>query len=408
MTIPTQADKATTTHREQTAPKFELPPLPTYEPSELAEIEKANEKEASKKASLAKFKSYLLDFNSPPPAQVPCWQFEGKPIGTMGNFMMLKGQQGTRKTFFLSGIVGAWLAKDTRLNWQATPPTGKEAVLWIDTEQSNDDAYTVMKRACITANRQQATHPANLRFAALRERGASERLELISTVLEHDLHNTGLVVIDGLSDLLATSPNDEIASNALIQSLMEWSAKYSVFIIAVLHENIGAIDNKKGRGHLGSEAERKAQLVASVAIDAENKELSNVTFTKVRKSMPPNPYGFWIDADGLPQLDDAQTPAPFTPRENKKPSRIEMIDESTHQDWIIKAMPDMTKEHSKGKLKSALQSEMKSVLGTVTGAEMDKAIDIYLNEGWILNLAEKTTQGASWKLIRVIERESEK
>ena len=393
-----KADKATPSEQEQTAPKFVLPP----------EITTLSEQEISKNESLEKFKSYLLDFTNPPPAQVPCWQYEGAPLATMGNFMMLKGQQGTRKTFFLSGIVGAWLAKDTRLGWQATPPAGKDGVLWIDTEQSADDAHTVMKRACVTANRNQATHPAHLRFAALREKSASERFQLVSTVLEHDLQNAGLVVIDGLSDLLATSPNDEIASNALIQSLMTWSAKHDIFIIAVLHENIGASENKKGRGHLGSEAERKAQLVASVSIDAENKNLSNVNFTKVRKSQAPDQYGFWIDSEGLPQLDDTATPAPFAPREKLKPSRIEMIDESTHQKWIVQAMPDITKEHSKRQLKSVLQSEMQSVLGTVTVREIDTAIEMYINEGWITNIAEKNSRGSSFKLVRAFEYESEK
>ena len=87
---------------------------------------------------------------------------------------------------------------------------------------------------------------------ALRTLGFKQRIEFIEFCLKNK-KRTGLVIIDGIADLVSDVNNLE-ESNKVVQKLMEWSANYNIHIITVIHSNFGS---DKPTGHLGSFLEKK-------------------------------------------------------------------------------------------------------------------------------------------------------
>ena len=70
-----------------------------------------------------------------------------------------------------------------------------------------------------------------------------------------DGENIGLVVIDGMADLVSDVNNIE-ESNKATQKIMEWSARLNCHIVTVIHSNFGS---DKPTGHLGSSFLKRKQ-----------------------------------------------------------------------------------------------------------------------------------------------------
>jgi hypothetical protein len=138
--------------------------------------------------------------------------------------------------------------------------------------------------------------PNNLSTYGLRKSSPSERLKLV----EHAIENTpklGFVVIDGIRDLI-TSINDEAESTNMASKLLEWTERYNIHIVVILHENPGS---DKARGHIGTELTNKAETVITVQIDKYDDDVSIVSAGFCRnKSF--KPFAFKITDDGLPKI----------------------------------------------------------------------------------------------------------
>jgi hypothetical protein len=114
--------------------------------------------------------------------------------------------------------------------------------------------------------------PNKLKTYGLRKESPSERLKLV----EHAIENTpklGVVVIDGIRDLI-TSINDEAESTNMASKLLEWTERYNIHIVVILHENPGS---DKARGHIGTELTNKAETVITVQIDKYDDDVSIVS-----------------------------------------------------------------------------------------------------------------------------------
>lgn len=70
----------------------------------------------------------------------------GVPIGTLGNFSASIGKAKSKKTFNVSAIVAAALSGKEVLNYTTDFPKGKNRILYIDTEQSQNHCMIVMHR----------------------------------------------------------------------------------------------------------------------------------------------------------------------------------------------------------------------------------------------------------------------
>jgi hypothetical protein len=213
-------------------------------------------------------------------------------LGTLGDFSLVIGKAKSRKSFFCSIIAAVALGVNIVLGrLKSHLPEDKRNVLYFDTEQSKYYVQKAMQRICKLADME---NPGNLFGYGLRTLDPRERLEIIETLIS-ETPNLGLVVIDGIKDLI-TSINDEEQSTMIASKLLKWSEVYNIHIVCVLHQNKG---DDKARGHIGTELQNKAQTVLSVTKDSEDKNYSIVSAEFCRDKEPED-FVFEIDQEGIP------------------------------------------------------------------------------------------------------------
>lgn len=215
-------------------------------------------------------------------------------LGTHGNFSLVKGKAKSKKSFFINMAVSAAVGEGILQNKLRGPLKEKlNQVLYFDTEQSKYHVQMAVKRICRQID---VDIPNNFNTYGLRKSSPNERLKLV----EHAIENTpklGFVVIDGIRDLI-TSINDEAESTNMASKLLEWTERYNIHIVVILHENPGS---DKARGHIGTELTNKAETVITVQIDKYDDDVSIVSAGFCRnKSF--KPFAFKITDDGLPKI----------------------------------------------------------------------------------------------------------
>ena len=215
-------------------------------------------------------------------------------LGTHGNFSLVKGKAKSKKSFFINMAVSAAVGEGILQNKLRGPLKKKlNQVLYFDTEQSKYHVQMAIKRICRQID---VDIPNNLNTYGLRKSSPSERLKLVEHAIENTA-NLGFVVIDGIRDLI-TSINDEAESTNMASKLLEWTERYNIHIVVILHENPGS---DKARGHIGTELTNKAETVITVQIDKYDDDVSIVSAGFCRnKSF--KPFAFKITDDGLPKI----------------------------------------------------------------------------------------------------------
>ncbi len=130
---------------------------------------------------------------------------------------------------------------------------------------------------------------------ALRTINYKTRLKFIEWTLEQNKGNNGLVIIDGIADLVSDVNNLE-ESNLCTQKLMEWSARYDCHIITVIHSNYGS---DKATGHLGSFLYKKCET--AIALEPNTVHKDNITVNcKLSRGYSFESFDFSVNKYGLP------------------------------------------------------------------------------------------------------------
>ncbi|MGZ4160891.1 MAG: hypothetical protein ACXVNF_08880, partial [Neobacillus sp.] len=234
------------------------------------------------------------------------------------------------------------------------PPPGKEKVLLFDTEQSRYHLQKIVKRVAKLAN---ISEPGNLTTYGLRAYPPAERLEMIEFQI-YNTPNLGIVVIDGIRDLIS-SINDEEQSTMISSKLLKWSQELEIHIIVVLHMNKG--DNN-ARGHLGTELQNKAESVFTVTKSESDKNIIVVEATSTR-GIEPEPIAFTIDQYGNPSiLNDWSKETSKTAQKPQKTSPWEVAVE-THM-VILRPLFKKKKSFTSREFLDALSMELKRHLET--------------------------------------------
>ena len=212
-------------------------------------------------------------------------------FGTLGNFSLVIGKAKSKKSFLLTAVISTALSGRVILNnIIGRLKHDKRKVLFFDTEQSKYHVQQSIRRICKQTG---VENPENLEAYGLRPLNYSERLKAIEQAI-HKTENLGMVVIDGIRDLV-TSINDEEQATILTSKLLKWTEEKGIHIIVVLHQNKG--DNN-ARGHLGTELINKAETVLAVTRVEHNNNISIVEPQQCR-NREPEVFGFEI-IDGLP------------------------------------------------------------------------------------------------------------
>ena len=224
-------------------------------------------------------------------------QYEDRRVFTLGNFSAIIGKAKSKKTYLLSAISACIISK--RLMWDkfnGGMETGKDMVLYFDTEQGDWDSWNVVRRIVLMAGK---LFSDKFRAYNLRRFTPSERCELIEFALGMYGKDAGLVVIDGIADL-ATGINDEEEATRVVSLLLRWTKDYNCHIATVIHQNK---NDNFATGHLGSAIMKKTEIIISVTKDPQNSYLSNVECPDSR-SMGFKPFALRINHEGMPEIDN--------------------------------------------------------------------------------------------------------
>ena len=218
------------------------------------------------------------------------------PLGTYGNLSCVSAPPKTKKTFFISLLASVYLSGNNIYGGNIKGHKGNGHLVHFDTEQGHWHCQKVFKRVydMDSSIKSDIYHTFGLRAI-----GYKTRLEFIEYYLSQKINTPSLVIIDGIADLVR-DVNSLEESNAVVQKLMEWSAKYNCHIINVIHQNYGSA---KMTGHLGSFLEKKCETHIELEANTVNKEWVTVKCKRSR-GYAFETFSFLVNDVGLPTIVD--------------------------------------------------------------------------------------------------------
>lgn len=250
-----------------------------------------------------------LDLTKENPDPEIILECNGQPYATRGNFSVIIGLPGSRKTFYSTMTIGAYLHGEYGC---FDAPSGKGKILWIDTEQAPGHVARIGRRINRIDNKPEDKNIPEVIILMLREYEPQTRKKVFRCALE--VFHPDFVMLDGAADLMDDPNNIEQAAEVQ-QLLMSCSKLYNCHISTVVHCNPG---NDKARGHLGSNLMRKCETAVTVVAQGE---ISKVLFVKTRDKRPDD-FSFTV-INGLPEI--CQTPATSPKDENTKEMFLELL-----------------------------------------------------------------------------------
>lgn len=216
------------------------------------------------------------------------------PIGTYGNFSFIQAAPKTKKTFLVSLLASVYLGSRNKFSSNIKGHRVNRELIHIDTEQGKWHAQKVFKRVL---DMNDCDYSEIYHTFGLRTLNYKTRIEFIEYCLEHKVKDTGLLIIDGIADLVSDVNNIE-ESNACVQKIMEWSSNYNCHIICVIHSNFGS---DKPTGHLGSFLEKKTECQIQLEANTVNKEWVTVRCKRSR-GYSFETFSFKVNEIGLPEI----------------------------------------------------------------------------------------------------------
>ena len=214
------------------------------------------------------------------------------PIGTYGNFSFVQAPPKSKKTFFASLLASVYLSGGNNFGGNIRGHRDNKCLIHFDTEQGHWHSQRVFKRVLDMANVQDV---GCYQTYALRTINYKTRIEFIEHILKENGDKNGLVIIDGIADLVSDVNNLE-ESNLCVQKIKEWSAKFNCHIVTVIHSNYGS---EKPTGHLGSFLEKKTETQIQLELNSVHKD--NITVKcKRSRGYAFDTFSFSVNELGLP------------------------------------------------------------------------------------------------------------
>ncbi|MFZ1730413.1 MAG: AAA family ATPase [Bacteroidota bacterium] len=257
---------------------------------------------------------YFPTKDNRPSAVVPLVKMHGVQICSVGNMTIITALPGTGKSAVCEAIAASAINPSADC-FGIDVPMGTR-VLYVDGERSINDHWWSADRA-----RRRATLsdeewlPEAVKFAlfALMPSIEERRKELLRLI---EIHNPQLLIIDGLGDFVRDA-NDAGDTADLIYTLTA-NAKSSNFgVITTIHPNPSG-DRNKARGHLGSEAMRRAESVLLLERNTDGSRTLHTNF-----SLGKNRNAADRIATSFSWSDEARM---FTSCESPKPTAMQKAD----------------------------------------------------------------------------------
>ncbi len=248
------------------------------------------------------FKHDIFDTIEKPPV---IYSIGGEIVGTSGNLSLFLGRAKTKKTMLTSLITASAITGKDQGDIRVTLPTGKNKIVFFDTEQSNYHVSLMTNRVLRLVRecgKEIKDQEIQYRFNVFKLRTADsveERVDFIEHIIYRD-NEIGMVIIDGIRDLLSDF-NDPGKSMDITCSLMRWSQERDIHILSVLHTNKG---DYNARGHLGTELTNKSESVIMVKNIDDIYSYAEPEYVRNRPFMK---FAFYIDENGLPRFGDVDS-----------------------------------------------------------------------------------------------------
>lgn len=313
-------------------------------------------------------------------------QVDDAIIGTLGNFSASTGKAKAKKTFNVSAIVASALINGQVLEYRASLPEGKRKILYFDTEQSPFHCKKVLQRILKLAGLPLDRQPENLIFSHLREiANPAVRCEIIRKAI-YSIEGVGLVIIDGIRDLMLDI-NNATQATTLIGDLMQWTSEREIHIQTVLHLNKG---DDNSRGHIGTELNNKAETVLQVTKDPADEDRSIVSASFIR-SKPFEKFAFRIcdepDNINIPQLDMEYQAELTSPKNGFDYTELT---ENEHRQALELVYENAEKGFGYGEMVEALRKSYATVTGVTYGiGKVKKLLTFLKNKRMIIQNRSK-------------------
>ena len=222
---------------------------------------------------------------------------KGYRVASVGELSMIVGGAKTRKTTFAASMVNELLKCDP-----AAMPSGGDGaaqistdienlrICFFDTEQGDYHAARTYSRITAGLTPEQSKR---LTYITLRTESNETRLRIIVDCLLKMQPAPHLAIIDGVADLMRDT-NSNTEAQQIVGLLMATTAHErkndapKVHIMSVLHNS--AANLGKGRGHAGSELERKCETVMMLTIAKDSANTSEITPMRTRNQAFPKLY----------------------------------------------------------------------------------------------------------------------
>jgi hypothetical protein len=218
-----------------------------------------------------KFQRRRFDIDNPPPAAEPILTLGGATVLTVGNLGAMCGQSGTGKTHAAIAALSAIMAGDPSadcLGWAGGNPQG-QGLIYLDFEMSAQDHHAIILESLRRAGLDRP--PAwfySYHLTGCEPQDGENMLGALLATCRDKHGGTRLALLDGAADLLQVGPNDESESLSLVRRLHGYAIDFATAILSIIHLNPGS--DFKTRGHLGSQIERKAEIVIQLNRETES------------------------------------------------------------------------------------------------------------------------------------------
>lgn len=219
-------------------------------------------------------------------------------VMTRENISCVTAQAKVGKTFLIKLILSAILKRGNFQNRLLSElPTGKDKILYIDTEQSK---YHVklglmqIKKMLGIENEKELDRMDVYQFDAV---STLTRLSYVKYLIYKN--KPDFVVLDGISDL-ALDTNNLKEADELVTNLRIWATENNCHICNVIHQNPNDLQTKM-KGHLGTKLQDKSEIVIGVSIDKENAS-NRIVQSLASRNRKPDPFQFTILENGMPDI----------------------------------------------------------------------------------------------------------
>jgi len=205
------------------------------------------------------------------------------PIATPGNLVAVCAQAKAGKSAFIGACIGATFTASRNADFLGVlgHNAGDFAVVHVDTEQAPSDHWGIIQTAKRRAGIERT--PAWLHSYATAGWSAKERRAALPQMLRIAKNKHGgihAVFLDGVADFI-NDPNAGDEVFPFVDEIRGLSVEFDCPIFVVLHLNPGT---EKGRGHLGSQLERRAET--NLVLDKDAESGRTVVFSTKQRRAP--------------------------------------------------------------------------------------------------------------------------